>query len=121
MLETSVQEATVANTQSQLKKPKKVLAPLQYTSVHRTQVRKVVEKLDGRFVGVDFVKQDGSVRRLNGRLGVRSYLKGGVNTVESDARPYLTVFDVKTMGYRTVNLETMCSLRADRHVYSIIG
>lgn len=121
MLETSVQEATVANQSPASQKPKKVLAPLQYTSVHRTQVKGLIERLNGRFVGVDFVKQDGSVRRLNGRLGVHSYLKGGVNTVETDARPYLTVFDVQTMGYRTVNLETMCSLRADRNVYSIVG
>jgi hypothetical protein len=120
MLETSVQEAAVANA-NPAKKKSKILAPLRYTAVHRTQVKGLIERLSGRFVGVDFAKQDGSVRRLNGRLGVHSYLKGGVNTVESDSRPYLTVFDVKTMGYRTVNLETMCSLRADRHVYSILG
>ena len=121
MFETSTQEAVVANQSPASQKPKKVLAPLTYTSVHRTKVVGLVERLNGRFVGVDFVKQDGSVRRLNGRLGVRSYLKGGKNTVETDSRPYLTVFDVQTMGYRTVNLETTCSLRADRHVYSILG
>jgi hypothetical protein len=120
MLETSVQEATVANANPS-KKKSKVLAPLQYTAVHRTQVKGLIERLDGRFVGVDFAKQDGSIRRLNGRLGVHSYLRGGLNTLEADSRPYLTVFDVKKLEYRSVNLETACSLRADRHVYSIIG
>ncbi len=36
-------------------------------------------------------------------------------------RPYLTVFDVKSMGYRTLNLATVSAVRADRTTYSIVG
>ena len=62
-----------------------------------------------------------SLRKLNGRLGVRAHLRGGVNTTVADSRPYVTVFDVRALEYRAVNMATVCSVRADRHVYSIIG
>lgn len=119
MLEITVREQSTA-TQSPAIRLRKQRAPLRYSSVHRTQVKTLIDALDGRFVGVDFVKQDGQVRKLNGRLGVTSFQSGGVNKVEADSRPYLTMFDVRQMDYRSVNLATLCSLRADRHVYSIV-
>lgn len=88
-------------------------------SIHRTQLKSVLERLNGRFVGVDFVKTDGSARRLNGRLGVRVHAKGGVNRTVADSRPYITVFDVKANGYRTVNLSTVSRLRCDRQEFAI--
>ena len=117
----TVATATVSVANQSQQKTKKTKRPLSYSAVHRTNMRTVLTALHGQFVGVDFVKQDGSIRRLNGRLGVHSYLRGGLNTLEADSRPYLTVFDVKKLEYRSVNLETACSLRADRHVYSILG
>ena len=119
MFETSTQ-GVVTEVVSQPQVQQKAKKPLSYSSLHRVNVKTLIARLQGRFVGVDFVKQDGSVRKLNGRLGVHTYLRGGINTVESDSRPYLTVFDLKKMEYRAVNLATLCSLRSDRHVYTII-
>ena len=56
---------------------------------------------DGRFVTVEFVKKDGTVRTLTGRMGVKKYLKGGVSTL--DPNQYITIFDVRKMAYRAVN------------------
>ncbi len=119
MLETTVRDSSTTTQGPSLGRIKQK-TPLRYSSVHRTQVKTLMDALDGRFVGVDFVKQDGSLRKLNGRLGVTSFQSGGLNKVEADSRPYMTVFDVRQMDYRSVNLATLCSLRADRHVYSIV-
>lgn len=127
MLEKSVSEAVVANvnsTQDNACSPAVTAVPSSTQCprvIHRVQLDGFLRKLKGRFIGVDFVKQDGSVRALNGRLGVRSLCKGGVNKVVSDERPYLTVFDAKAHAYRTLNLSTVSALRADRQVYSIVG
>lgn len=119
MLETTVRDIS-AHAIGKVTKTRRRPTPLSYSSVHRTQVKSLIEALDGRFIGVDFVKQDGEMRKLNGRLGVTSFQSGGVNMVEADSRPYLTVFDVQARGYRSVNLATLCSLRADRHVYALV-
>ena len=116
MLETTVSESVVAiENQSQ---PNAVnAAPL---VMNRLKLSGYLLSLRGRFVGVDFVKQDGSVRALNGRLGVHSRCKGGENKVATDVRPYVTIFDAKADGYRTLNLATVSTLRADHTVYSIV-
>lgn len=116
MLETTVSEATSNSTPVQLANVAEPDATL-----HRVQLQKFLQALDGRFIGVDFVKQDGTCRKLNGRLGVHSHQRGGVNNTCADSRPYLTVFDVKSMGYRTLNLATVSAVRADRTTYSIVA
>jgi len=62
----------------------------------------------GKFVSVTFVKKDGSLRTLTGRLGVTKHLKGGVSTL--DPNQYITIFDVVNKGYRAVNRETIQSV-----------
>jgi len=89
--------------------------------LHRVHLQDFLFKQVGRFVGLDFIKVEGQARSLNGRLGVRKHLKGGVSTHASDARPYLVVYDVKTRGYRAVNLATVSAVRAQHTRYSIIG
>lgn len=90
-------------------------------NLHRVNLAKFLAAQMGKFVGVDFVKKDGEVRSLNGRLGVRKHLAGGVNVVEAVDRPYLVVYDVKNVGYRTVNLATVDTVRAQSCVYSVVG
>ena len=82
-------------------------------------LRSLIEAQDGRFVSIDYIKNDGSSRTLTGRLGVVAHLKGGHTTVMADDRPYITVFDVVARGYRTVNLATVRSMRAGGKVYHV--
>ena len=68
----------------------------------------IILKSGGKFVSVTFVKKDGSLRTLTGRLGVTKHLKGGVSTL--DPNQYITIFDVVNKGYRAVNRETIQSV-----------
>jgi hypothetical protein len=89
--------------------------------LHRVNLHDFMVKQVGKFVGLDFTKIDGSDRSLNGRLGVRKHLKGGVNNVAGDDRPYLVVYDMKAKGYRAVNLATVTMVRAQHTRYTVIG
>ena len=67
-----------------------------------------IEKIlnsNGKIFTVEFIKKDGSLRTLNGRLGVTKHLKGGTSTLNPDK--FITVFDLKTKAYRAVNKFTI--------------
>lgn len=88
--------------------------------VNRFKVVSLLNDCEGKFVSIVFTKKDGTIRKLTGRLGVRSYLKGGENRTVRDDNSYLTVFDVQKLAYRTVNLETVHSIRAKGTLYEVV-
>lgn len=65
----------------------------------------------GRFLTVEFIKKDGSLRRLNGRTGVTKHLKGGTSTV--DHNKYLVMYDNASAGYRCINKEAIVSVKCN--------
>lgn len=69
----------------------------------------MIDNSNGKMVTVTFIKQDGSTRILNGRLGVTKYLKGGKSAV--NANEYISIYDVQNKGYRSVNRNTIVGLR----------
>jgi hypothetical protein len=75
-------------------------------------IRNLLDNTDGRFFTVQFEKQNGDLRVMNCRGGVRRYLKGGTNNME-DKPQYYTVFDVRRKSYRTINLSTIQNIRID--------
>ena len=69
----------------------------------------LIEQSNGKMVTVSFIKKDGSLRVLNGRLGVKKYLKGGKINTNTDE--YINIYDVKNQGYRSINRNTIVALR----------
>lgn len=66
---------------------------------------------EGRFVSVEFIKKDGSLRKLTGRLGVTKHLKGGVSTLDKDK--FITIYDTVNKGYRAINRDTIKAVTID--------
>ena len=83
------------------------------------QIKELLESSKGKFFTVTFTKKDGSTRVLNGRLGVTKHLKGGKKTVTQEN--YLTVFDTQKKAYRTVNVETVKSIKINGETYKVDG
>lgn len=77
------------------------------------KLSQVIEESNGKILTVVFVKKDGTERVLNGRLGVTKYLKGGVSKTGDQ---YITIFDLKNGGYRSVNKETIKEVRINKKV-----
>lgn len=88
--------------------------------VTREKLDKLLTDQDGKFFTVVFRKLDYSLRTLNGRLGVKKYLKGGTNKITRYDNPYITVFEVNGLEYRTVNLHTIKQVRANNTIYKVI-
>lgn len=79
------------------------------TSLKRATLATIVKMAQNKFVGLTFIKKDGSVRRMNGRFNVHS--KTGKAPTTAGHAEYLTIYDVKNSGFRTVNLDTLQSVR----------
>ena len=61
------------------------------------------------FVTVSFIKADGTLRKMNCRMGVTKHLKGGKSTL--DAAKYVTVYDMAKASYRAVNRDTIVDIK----------
>lgn len=73
--------------------------------------RQLAERLENTtgFVTVTFIKADGTVRKMNCRMGVTKHLKGGKSTL--DAAKYVTVYDMTKAAYRAINRDTIIDIR----------
>ena len=88
--------------------------------INRVNLLTFIKASKGRIMSLNYTKLNGSPRRLIGRTGVKSYLKGGVNNVERLDRPYLTMFDMMLKEYRTVKLDTLLTLRLNGVNYQVV-
>jgi len=61
------------------------------------------------FMGVKFVKKDGSIRTLNCRLGVKKHLRGGKDTTHHIPK-YITVWSRHDREYRKINANTILAV-----------
>jgi hypothetical protein len=61
----------------------------------------------GKIFTVKFTKKDGSIRTLNGRLGVKRHLRGGKIRYNASEKNNVIVYDLKNKGYRTLNLSSL--------------
>jgi len=75
------------------------------TRITRDQIDEIIAKAGNQFASVEFVKKDGSLRKMNFRRGVTKYLRGGKSTL--DGKDHLViVYDLKAKGYRVFNKNT---------------
>lgn len=71
-----------------------------------------IEKIlrsNGKIMTIKFIKKDGSLRVMNCRLGVTKHLKGGTSTL--DPEKFITVYDLKSEGYRAINKESILDVK----------
>lgn len=85
--------------------------------IRKSIAKSMLEASEGTFVGLTFRKKDGSIRELNGRLGVRKGTKGGKSNL--DKRNFITVWDAKKRDFRAVNLATLTGVRMRGFSYDL--
>lgn len=79
-------------------------------------ISNAIENTRGRFFTVLVLKRDGTVRAINGRVGVKKHLKGGVvpNGHVATLKDMLVVYDVKEKGYRAINKHNVLAVRVNK-------
>jgi len=62
---------------------------------------------DGKVFTVVFVKKDGSIRKMNARLGVKKGVKGVGMSFDPYSKNLLPVYDMQKKGFRMINADTL--------------
>lgn len=73
-------------------------------------IRKAVSETKGKIFSCEFVKKDGSLRKMRCRTGVTKYLQGGELAYDPIEKGLLSVFDMENQGYRMINLRTIVNI-----------
>lgn len=87
--------------------------------VSRYKVDEVIKSTGGKIFACEFVKKDGSVRKMVARLGVRKNLKGGRNGAGVQ-NSLVTVWDMVAGGYRMINISTLIALKVGGVAYEVV-
>lgn len=88
--------------------------------ISKFQAYDLIKGTKGRFFTVDFVKSDGTMRKMNCRLGVTKYVNGeGLNFNPSE-KSLQIVWDTQIKQYRMINLETVTSLKVNGQTYEVV-
>jgi hypothetical protein len=74
-------------------------------------IKTLKNELKGRIFSATFIKKDGTIRKINCRLGVVKALHGGALTYNAEAANNLVVYDLQARGYRTIPLDKLLTLR----------
>ena len=82
------------------------------------ELRKVV---GGKFFSATFIKKNGEKRTIHCRLGVKKYTNGKGLTYNIHSYNYLTVWDLQKKAYRTLNVNTLLTVNANKNKYLVLG
>ena len=70
-------------------------------------IKTLKTELKGRIFSATFIKKDGSIRKINCRLGVVKALRGGALKYNAEACNNLVVYDLQAKDYRTINIDKL--------------
>lgn len=76
----------------------------------RTEILEKINLLNGLFFTVEFIKKDGTIRKMNCRTGVKKYLSNNGKKIKLSSpidNGILRVYDIHAKGYRSINLDTI--------------
>ena len=69
------------------------------------ELKAMIKSTKGRFFSAEFIKANGSKRKIVARVGCHIGVKGTSNRKPKEN--LVTVYEPKVKGYRTINLETL--------------
>ena len=90
-------------------------------------VAEIIKGQNGKAVTVTFIRRTddkktgakaGDRRVLNGRLGVKSKLRGGELAYDPADYDLITIYDLQKHDYRSIPLDAVEEIKADGQVYS---
>lgn len=85
-----------------------------------SNIKALIDKLNGKIFTVEFIKKDGTKRVMNCRTNVQKDLAGGNLRYDAESMGYLPVYDLQNKGYRMINLNTITSIKANGLEYLIV-
>lgn len=86
--------------------------------INETMARDILATNGGKFITIYFQKKDGSIRKLNGRTGVKKYLRGGKSTIAGNP-DLISIWDNGIKQYRCFNIRRLLFIKSGGKQYSI--
>ena len=79
------------------------------------QVKKVIDEIRSRvgdtFFSVEFIKKDGSLRKMVARLGVKKGVKGVGLAYNPTDYKLLCAYDVQKQGFRMISIDKIQTIK----------
>lgn len=100
--------------------PARKLSQTEYRRILRREVRKagkIIGQTGGNIFYCEFIKMDGTIRRMIARLNVQKSLTGEGLPYDPAKKNLCVVWDVERRGYRMVNLATLLYLKCGDLIY----
>lgn len=88
--------------------------------IDTTNAVKLIRSTKGKIFTVSFVKKDGTLRKMNCRLGVTKHLKGGELAFDPKEYDLIPVFDLQKNAYRMINVETLVEVSVNGESFEVI-
>jgi len=90
-------------------------------TINRNKAKELIYLTNGKIFNSTFIKKDGTIRSLTGRLKVVKHLKENAKPQPFNPAEYnlQCVFDMKAKGYRMINLNTLTNLSINNIKYII--
>ena len=93
--------------------------------ISKEEAKKIIQGSGGQFISVEFIKKDGEVRNLNGRIGVHKSKYAPLKNVglayDPDEYGLIGIFDAQNKGYRMVNINTLLGIKINGKEYQVDG
>jgi putative ribosome biogenesis GTPase RsgA len=74
---------------------------------------------NGKFFSVTFKKENGDTRKMVARLGVHKYTSGRGMLYNAEAVNNIIVFSTKDNGYRTIKIDRLLSVKANKQIITL--
>ena len=81
------------------------------------ELKAMIKSTKGRFFSAEFIKADGSKRKIVARVGCHIGVKGTSNRKQKEH--LIAVYEPKTKGWRTINLETLQHFKCGNFEFSV--
>ena len=81
------------------------------------ELKAMVKSSKGKFFSAEFIKADGSKRKIVARVDCHIGVKGTSNRKQKEH--LIAVYEPKTKGWRTINLETLQHFKCGNFEFSV--
>ena len=81
------------------------------------ELKAMIKSTKGRFFSCTFIKKDGSMRVMNGRIGCHKGIKGVGRKFQKEN--LVTVFDAQAKEYRMINVDTMLTFNCGKFSWKV--
>ena len=80
------------------------------------ELKAMIKSTKGRFFSAEFIKANGSKRKIVARVGCHIGVKG---ISRKQKENLVTVYEPKVKGYRTINLETLQNFNCGNFAWKV--